>query len=87
MRVALKLNITKLTHAVLGEIVDKAQALQLCFMLGRQRVNFESDDVTELMPKIDNTGDSEEEHDDFIKNLSKIISNEKVSFYFKTLAK
>ena len=56
-------------------------------MLGRQRVNFETDDATELMPNIDNADDSEEEKDEYAKNLLKILSNEKLSFYFKTLAK
>ena len=63
------MNKSELVHAVLGEVDDKTLALQLGFMLGRQRVNIESDDITELMPKINNANDSEDEKDEYVKNL------------------
>lgn len=48
LRLALRLNSMELINLVMEAVKEKATALQLAFMLGRQRVNFDQESITSL---------------------------------------
>ena len=81
MRVALKLNNPSMVAAVMDKVEDKATALQLAFMLGRQRVNYEAEAIQALAERVGGKDEAEALNE----RLSKIISNEKLSEYFHNL--